>query len=52
MQGFKRAPSALCVLETHAAVYSTFTFPRHLLSLSTVRILCARSKSVWSGAVS
>ena len=43
LQRFKSARSAQCFLSMHAAVHNTFSFQRHLVSRSTLRIFRAEA---------
>ena len=51
MLGFKSRESAQRFLTTHAAIYNTFDFQRHMISRPTLRVFRARADSVWAKAV-
>ena len=49
-QKFKSQGSAQRFLATHAAVYNTFNFQRHLICRSTLRLFRAEADGVWAAA--
>lgn len=49
-QKFKSQRSAQRFLATHAAVYNTFNFQRHLIRRSTLRLFRAEAVLVWQAA--
>lgn len=51
MQGFKSRNSTQRFLTTHAAIYNTFAYQRHLISRRILRIFRARADQAWEAAV-
>ena len=49
-QKFKSQASAQRFLATHAAVYNTFNFQRHMLRWSTLRLFRAEADRAWQAA--
>jgi putative transposase len=49
-QKFKSQGSAQRFLATHAAVYNTFNFQRHLIRRSTLRLFRAQAEHAWAAA--
>lgn len=49
-QGFKSPGSAQRFLSLHAAIYNTFTVPRHLISARTHRLFRAEAFATWRSA--
>jgi len=49
--GFKSQTSAQRFLTTHAAIYNTFDFQRHMISRPTLRLFWSRADSVRARAV-
>jgi transposase-like protein len=50
LQGLKSPGSAQKFLSMHAATYNTFTFPRHLTTARTYRLLRAEALAAWREA--
>ncbi len=50
LQGFKSPGSAQRFLSMHAAIYNTFTVPRHLTTARTHRLLRAEAFATWREA--
>jgi transposase-like protein len=50
LQGFKSTRSAQRFLSLHAATYTTFTVPRHLVSARTHRLFRAEAFEAWRSA--
>ena len=50
-QRFKSQASAQRFLTTHAAIYTTFNFQRHLISRPTLRCFRAEANAAWEAAV-
>jgi hypothetical protein len=50
LQGFKSPGSAQRLLSLHAATYTTFTVPRHLVSARTHRLFQAEPFVAWRSA--
>lgn len=51
MQGFKSRNSTQRFLTTHAAIYNTFAYQRHLISGRTLRIFRESADRAWRAAV-
>ena len=48
MLRFKSLPSAQRFLTTHAAIYNTFDFQRHMISRPTLQLFRASANCVWN----